>query len=301
MQRALFRSLNRYVQYRASRLRQATGCTGLGVGQKVRSGRNYEPYAIVVYVDQKRQDVIPQPVPRKIRVQVAGKTVVVRTDVEEASGIGYLAGLASGSEIRSGRVLPPPYTGTCAFSYILNNKHLLSCAHLFYDPTHQGQADACFAPNGAPIGNVYQWTPLSPTRLNVGDAARVDLLPQVPVDALRITNRPGFLTSASNILPTKSGFVYVVNGISYRCSAPRFRNLSDPVYLEHRGIVLQYANCWLMNCDDSPVMPGHSGALMFVEIVGGVYQPVGLVCGFYSGFAVVFDADEMIRRVGILS
>jgi hypothetical protein len=295
--RFLFREIKRRVSRSSQRIRSCDGVTALGAGQKVRRSKSTGHLAIVAYVVKKVPNKQVGQVPRIVRSHLLGRSIRVRTDVEEGGGIGQTTSLASGSLIYAGAPNQNFYPGSCSCAKSSGgSRRLVTCAHTFFNPTDPDHAPPCCSSNLKNVGTVATWTQLSEVGVMTGDAARVDLQSGVVISSMGVEGGSELITTISHIDPIKSDYFYVTQGVATGLGPGRYRDQSNVIVLNHRGVNLRYARCWLM-APSSAVVPGQSGSLVVRRTTSGL-EAAGILFGTYAGFATVFDADRMFARVG---
>jgi hypothetical protein len=306
-QRVLLRALQRRSGRFSRRLGLLENVHAVGIGQKRRNGAPANVIAVVAFVNKKRHVESSERVPRALPMILWGRRTRISTDVRELATKGKFCALESGSKLYSGGGGLPLLPGTCSLVVGAPSAlHLVTCAHLFYDPSDPNHAGPCVTVNPqngkvSRIGDVIVWTQISASALNQGDAALVRLAAGVNARPRTIVGTPVPVSVLSKFDPRRNDYFYVVDGVQYPCNSPVWRSGSDPIDVIHLGRSHTFGNFWLlsMSSGSRQVRGGHSGALIVRQGASGL-EAAGILFGTINGSeALAFDANFMFSRLGV--
>jgi hypothetical protein len=296
MSRTLLRAL------KSARLswRKSAGVQAVGVGQKVTNKKATSEISVVFYVVKK--EVKPRKsIPKTLTVKsTSGKRIRIKTDVQAIGRKFKLCSYASGSKILTGTASTPKFPGTASLVWERKNeKHLLTCAHLFFNPDNPDNIPWCLSPNFQRIGQIDSWTTPSISSVNLGDAAHVVLNSDVEIVSGGVLRQNGQVTRISHFDFQTNDYFYVVRGKRFDCEAPTRLAQDEVITAVHRGASMRFGNCWLLRMTSDSVESGHSGALI-VRRAGADLEAAGILFGTSNGtHALAYDADAMLQRLGV--
>ncbi|MEM8751230.1 MAG: hypothetical protein AAGF28_13095 [Pseudomonadota bacterium] len=294
---ANLRQIRRFIADHRDRLLAYPNVRYVAAARKIVNGKPERDYSLTFYVGKKSEAIKPADrIPDHFLTTPDGRTIP--TDVVQDARQARAFGLRSGHMIIShdgevGTVFAP--------STVHGQKYLITNAHVLLDvdePHNLGNVTAIDQNTGQEIviGHGKAAIPLLTTQINKNDAGLVAINPGIPLDNLMVSglNVP-ILTFDYFRTGTNARYFYNVGTNVFECTLPNRVETPVPVIVE--GTEVSFSHFWRLDMVNTGNRPGHSGALVYRHVNGGVIACGILFAGAQDEYIYCYSAQKAVNAL----